>query len=499
MMKQKNIILFLILITFLLKEIFLVALFPIFKGQDEARHYNTIQYLANDKQKICNTKILDSTKQLKQNLNTYNFSDEIKETSLIAQSRKIRGNDYERINFLENSWDGIGEEQAKEKQIPYLQQSCFPDVVHNGNHFSFYHTVMSYWERHFQQKNIFFRFYSLRLISVLLASTIIVLVYYIFLNLGFSSKVSLILTAIFSFHPKIGIYFTNINYDIFLILFWNFNILLTVLILKKGWSWTRGVFYILSFILALATKLTALALVFPLLFLIYLGMKNEVKNKKQKLFIIWLISFFFLLIILLFVSFLKTKIMVNNLFNWSSFKKYLITTIANLGINSNYWGKIKWGGKNSYFSVYIQEIKYLEWLAGIGLLLGCCFKGKLKFFIKKNKFLVELWNMINFKNNIFKKQKKLIVLVIIYLLALQITIRVADYVIYNTVGHGALGMPARYWLPNLSLHLALLVWGWKVLIKKENYLINLLLFFFLWIVLFNFYQVFNVIIPHFYL
>ena len=49
--KNPTFVLILILGVFFLKGVFLATIFPIFGGQDESRHYNTIQYLAEPAEK----------------------------------------------------------------------------------------------------------------------------------------------------------------------------------------------------------------------------------------------------------------------------------------------------------------------------------------------------------------------------------------------------------------------------------------------------------------
>ena len=98
-----NWIICLILVVFFLKDMFLTALFPIFKDQDESRHHNSIQFLNEPKEKTWEIVKKYSDEREKQDLSTYNYSKEIQKTTEMICSDMVRSpKDYENMVFPKN-------------------------------------------------------------------------------------------------------------------------------------------------------------------------------------------------------------------------------------------------------------------------------------------------------------------------------------------------------------------------------------------------------------
>ncbi len=82
---------------------------------------------------------------------------------------------------------------------------------------------------------------------------------------------------------------------------------------------------------------------------------------------------------------------------------------------------------------------------------------------------------------------------------LQFSIRLYDWRVLNDLGEILLGTPGRYFLPNLAAHLILVATGLGYLLRQEKYLEKVLTAGLILMFFFAFYQIFNVILPRFYL
>ncbi len=500
--KSSKFILFIILTAFLFRGVFLVAVFPIFKGQDEARHYNTIQYLSTGKNKVCQNKLDEQEledRQNKQDLSTYRYSDEIREAVLVSQNKQVRGNYYDKVVFT-NNLNGLGEREFKQQQYSKVQRLCPPDVatsMFNKDGFGIYHKFLATVENLLANQNIFVRYDTLRIISVLMGVLFLYLSYQIFLTVGLSKKQSLILTTIISFQPKLAIYFTNINYDVFLIPIWTGFVLLGVRILKSGWNIWRGVGLLALFVLGIKTKPTAVALMGVVVYLmIYSLWKNRKKIKYDKMLLSVAVA-----VSVFGVYFVSKKVDILTLFTMGSFGLYLTKSFSKIyGSSRDYWGAIGWNG-SIWPMIYVKIIWFLEWVAWIGLII---------FIICpwiKNFAKVQLLQFC--KGSTFvrlRKQKKYLWFMLVGIISLQVGIRVADWKVFTESGSLALGTPGRYWLPNIVPHFVLLAMGLKIVTGffkskrlRERYFELSLLVFLVLMILYWSYEVFDVVIPRFYL
>ena len=500
--KSAKFILFIILTAFLFRGIFLVAVFPIFRGQDEARHYNTIQYLANDKQKECQDKInkqdLES-RQDKQDLSTYRYSDEIREVALVSQNKQVRGSYYDKIIFT-NNLNGLGEKKFKQQQHSKTQHLCPPDIassMFNKDNLGIYHKSLRGVENLLINKNIFIRYDVLRIISVLLGIIFLYLAYRIFSVVGFSKRQSLILIAIISFQPKLAIYFTNINYDVFLIPIWTWFVLLGVRILKSGWNIWQGAGLLILFVLGIKTKPTAVALIGVVIYLIIYSLwKNKKKIKYGKILLSVAVA-----VSIFSIYFISRKVDVLTLFTTNSLGLYLGKSFSKIyGSSRDYWGAIGWSG-SIWPMIYVKIIWLVEWVAwlGLGMFIVCLW---VKNYAKAQSLqFCKGWTFVK-----LQKQKKYLWFMLVSILALQVGIRLADWKVFMESGSLILGTPGRYWLPNIVPHFVLLAMGlksiWGFLKNKqlrEKYFELSLLMFLVLMILYWSYEVFSIIIPRFYL
>jgi len=307
--KKPNFLLALLLAVFFLKGVFLAVLFPMFKGQDESRHYNTIQYLAEPQEK--NWEIIDTRNpenkiaQDKERLETYRFSQEIKETIRLTDLNIPRQEFFAKNSF---TLSAVGENEIQIDSLKGLSynQTYPPDILRSQN---FYHRLVLPLEKFFAQENIFVRFYLIRIFSVLLGTLIIFLFYQIIKSAGFSIKNSLLLTSLAVFQPKFSTYLSNINYDALLILAFALFTLAGIWVLKNGFGWKNGSLLLSALALGLLAKGTSIALLLMLLFLIaYQIYKIYQKTADKKKALIYIFTLLFLLILVLWLFSAKYNI-----------------------------------------------------------------------------------------------------------------------------------------------------------------------------------------------
>lgn len=474
--KKPSFILSLILSIFLLKGIFLTAVFPIFSGQDEARHYNTVQYLSEPKEKNWEIKEFYSESKEKEKFETYNFSQEIRGTAGVIRNDTVQSVPYDYLSF-DSGYNGKGEGEINlKKWMPYNEFSK-PEVVSG----SFYHNLVSVLEKFFSEQSILIRFFLIRISSVVLGVFAVWCSYFIAKNIGFSEKNSLILAAIISFQPRFSFYFTNINYDVMLIPAFFLFTLGGVLALKNGISWKNILIMLFAMALGLATKMTGIILL-PIFFilmavLIYRKAKSARINKKY---------FFAALIMVLIPTFLFFhKYDLEDIFgSYKSFKslkigEYLTESsgVGRVMLTSNsYWGNLSW--EDNFISNNFIEI---IWTLALFSLIG------------------SVWFIFSKKKPDFLPEKKYIIFLLFVIFLLQIGIRFADLRIFSNIGTLELGAPGRYFLPNLVSHLILAFVGFGMLLRKREYFDKSLIIGFILMVSFCFFEIFNIIIPRYYL
>lgn len=476
--KKTAIILCLILVTFILKELFLATLFPIFKGQDEARHYNTVQYLAEPEEKTWATDIIREDTLDKSKLDTYRFSEEINKTAISAETEVWRNESYYKSDFTRD-YLGKNEEKINARIWQPVNMDLYPDIVSNTN---LYHKTASFIEKYFAGENILIRFYLVRIFSLLLGTMVILLVYLIAKNAGFTRTNSIVLAAIVSFQPKFGTYAFNINYDALLIPLFSLFTLGGVLYLKNGLNWKNATILFFSVVLGLLTKGSAIVLFAVLLGLLLFEAYKRNYFQRKNIGKSAILAIFFILLIFIF----NQKYSIEKLLPFGSDSP--IRIITSLGeyaaknifdfqpVSQNYWGTIDWN-HDRVFDWAVRFIWIIEFFSAVGLFLYW----KIKQFIP------------------WLPEKKFVLFFLAMIASLQIGIHFFDWVSWRHHGETLVGTPGRYFLPNVASHMILVFVGLGMILKKEKYLnysliVGLVLMFSL-----SMYQIFNVILPRFYL
>jgi len=206
--KKPAFILALILSVFFLKGVFLVAITPIFEGIDEARHFNTIQYLSEPRPITWPLVNRKETEKNAVNIQNYNYSQEIRETASVIGHGEALDDLYTTFSFAQG-YDGKNEMDINNSDWHKYNEYNPPNLAP----ISLYHRLASIIEKTFDSQSIFVRYFLLRIFSVLLGTLTVLFSYFIIKNIGFSAKNSLLLTAIIAFQPRFSIYYANINYD----------------------------------------------------------------------------------------------------------------------------------------------------------------------------------------------------------------------------------------------------------------------------------------------
>jgi len=475
--KKPIFILALILVVFFLKGVFLTALFPIFTGQDEARHYNSIQYINEPENKTWETTKRTHIEK-KETFNDYNFSEEIIKTGRVADFDVFRHELFNTVNFSD-SYDGKNEADINSK--PWRPYNFYDPPDTAGN--SLYHVLGVQIEKIFSRSDIFVRFFSIRIFSVLLGTLAILLAYLIAKNIGLKEKYSLILTAIIAFQPKYAMYSAIINYDVLLIpLFFLFT-LGAVLSLKNGLNWKNFLIMVVAVFAGLFTKGTAIVMLGMFIFLIACHIYKKIKEQKKKISVKFiLLPIISILVIMFFSSY--------NFLELIPYKKSLSETLVSLGqylsesltlgrfglSSRTYWGSLGWFD-NLVENNFTDIVWLIEIIAGAGIIY---------FLFSKKKFT-------------FLPEKKYVIFLLAMIVSLQLGVRIADWKIFMRTGGLDLGTPGRYFLPNLASHIILLFVGLGALLRKERYFKNALILGLILTFSFSMYLTFNVILPRYYL
>jgi len=450
-----------VLAVFFLKGVFLVTVQPIFGGQDEARHYNTIQFLSQPKDTLSlawNNQTKKS--QNKDDLATYRFSEEIKNTATATNTEIIRGDMFNTLIFS-NTSNGIHEVEINKKIWPAINYES-PDAVLGT---PFYHKIASHIEKWLSDQTILIRFYTIRIFSVLLGTIALFFCFLTARTIGFSPKVSLILTALLSFQPKFSLYFTNINYDVLLIPMFFLFTYAGVHALKHGLTLRNILLLVTSIIIATETKATGYILIVILVslvtFLLYKKVEQQTKYFRYSVYGICSVAVLFVMQYLyshFLVSDLSPMQRIESLFSYLSktitFGKFIMPS-------DTYWGILGWTN-NSFLWTAPWGILLLELLTlfGLGLLFfSKTFSQSYPSFLPAKKYVLFLIGMI---------------------VALQLGVRIADWSAFSRLGSMtmSLGTPGRYFLPNLSAHILLIATGLGALLaytKREKHFETVLL------------------------
>lgn len=482
--KKPAFILSLICLVFFLKGVFLAILFPFINGQDEAKHYNTVQFLAEPAEKNWTINSVG-----RGNVNNYffdfNVTEEIKETAKAIDYDNLRHKLNNTQSFT-GGYLGERENEINSKRYSQVNKDYPPAQVKNPH---LYHYIGAQIEKLFSGDSVFTRFYAARIYSVLLGSLCILLFYFIAKKAGLSPKSSLLISAIAAFHPMLAQTSSIITYDILLILAFALFTLSGVLILKKGPGWMNISLLLASLFIGIMAKGTALVLVGPTLFLFLYLVYQKSKSKNKIRFFAYAVSA--LIIFAVIFNFAAA--------NYINIPKFA-STIFHDGIGQaahslDLYIDKSFGG--SRFSLASKTY----WISMVNFIKGDVM----------DKIITAIWTvdiaavagliwLLLFKKNVppYLPEKKYVIFFLVMILALQAGVRFADwrfFIEHNSVEFSTSG---RYYLPNLISHLILVATGIGFLLKKEKFLEIFLALALIAMFISSAYLIFIGIIPRFY-
>lgn len=476
--KNPFFLLALMFVAFLSREIFLAGSFPLFTGQDEARHYNSIQWMSEEQDPNClkETTHRDSM-QDKEDLATYRFSEEIKETSRTAQLSVWREENYRKPVYQSEN-KGLNESIIRESAWSQKTTICPPDIVPAVNTFSFFHWLGNSIEKHgFGDSDILTRFYLIRILSVFLGAITILFAYFATREAGFSSQIGLLIALITSLQPRLSIYTTNINYDVLLIPCFAFFIWAGLRFLRQGFTPLNTSLLAIALFSAVFTKGTGLILIVGILFLgCWTVVKNQSLLKKVRLSS-WIIGGVLILLSLFVINHVYNLLGLFPHFSFSSLFEYLGKSLPRIPSSSeNFWGTVSWNA-STFGSWFVYAIWIIEALALAGLI---------RFFYLK-------------ENLTFVPTKPAVLFCLVMILSLQLGVRLHDWQVFQNTGSLLLGTPGRYFLPTLLPQLILVAVGLGALLRQKLALERILVALALIMLAFNLYTTWLIIIPRFYL
>lgn len=477
-----KIILILILSTFFIKGLFMVALFPIFQGPDEQIHYATIQYYAEPKEKNWPTKILNKANK-SSDISTYNFSEEIIKTAKITKFDEIK---WKRNNtqIFSDTYTGLEENQLIHNTWKQYIDIYPPNITHSTRLYSF---LASTIEILFNSKNILVKFYLVRIFSVVIGTLIIYLSYLISRKIGISPKNSLLIATIISFQPMFSFVSAIINPDILLVFAFTLFLFGSASVLKDGINWKTISIAILSILIGIFTKGPGLFLIIAFYPVLIYKIYQKI-NSKKLLFLIGFIAFPIIILLSLYPFIPKsyTNVFTHNSTEskFTSFSesisRYRQETIK---INSvkdtmlSYWGNFGWLDTKIPRNI-IDIIGVINIIAIVGIII---------FLITKKEKKCKL------------PDKKFIIFFIFLIILLQLAIRFYDWIIFDRIGKISIGTPGRYFLPNIVGHFIVLFIGLAAFFRKEIFLEIILKLSLILMVGLYLCTILNIIIPRYYL
>lgn len=483
LVKKPAFILSLICLVFFLKGVFLAALYPLFFGPDEAKHYNTIQYLSEPKEKDWAINEIGQNIDNKK-IETYNFTEEIEKTALAVNFDDVRWKTHISTPFSQG-WIGQNEKEITGANWSRLNKDYPPSLVGKTK---LYHLLASQIEKFFSDNNLFARFYAIRIFSVFIGTACLLLLYFTAKISGFSPKNSLLITAIIAFQPGFSATASFVNYDILLVFSFSLFILGAVWLIKKGLGIIPIALIISGTIIGIFAKGTAIVLL-PVIAVLAVMVTRRKNISKKKIFY-YILATAAILAVLVFIFELDFNIKgiislphsadsqpQKDILN--SIGEYLSESFSSGRMELTsvvYWGNYRWNNE-ALSQIITKAIWLIEALAALGILTFLLYS-------KKTDFLPE---------------KRVVIIMLITLLALQIGVRFYDWKVFYKTGGFDLGAVGRYFMPTVIAHFTVVFTGIGVVLRKNNYFELALKITLILMTAFSLYSIFNLIIPRFYL
>ncbi len=471
-----------LLFVFLAKGAIFSLSLPFFQGPDEQLHYATIQYRAEPTEK--NWPLRHMVRTIDGgDISTYHFSEETIKSAQATQFDEVKFQNENTQTFTQSS-TGINEPMIAESSWKRYIDTYQSDVSGTS---SFYYSFGTQMEKLFSHQSILFRFFSIRLFSVILGTLVILLAYLTTRKIGFSAWHSLIVASLVAFQPMLATTAAQVNIDIALIFSFSLFIYAAVSLLRDGWRWSWIALLIFSAGLGLYSKGPGLILIVCALpLLIFVAYRHFTQISKRNFFLgLFLAGSFIFGLTFTFVpaSYLASITNITATSHFSSpsesISRYFDKTIRQGALRdteASYWGHFGWldtkvSGRT------IDIIWTLEIIAWIGAIL---------FLISKKQIG-------------YLPEKKYIVFSVGIIIALELAIRFYDWRVFDVTKQILIGTPGRYFLPNIIPHIILMVTGLGYFTRNKKQFDTLLKVLLILMILFSLYAMFDIIIPRYYL
>jgi hypothetical protein len=513
--QKPNALLGLILLVFFLKGLVFALIIPVFQGSDEYIHYATVQYLAEPKDK---TWPIETEKRLTQDtkdIPSYHFTNEIIAFSRLTESWNLSGEPHNRQVF---DYALIEKNEKEMRSGKYLSRiSTYPpDIVTKTN---LAHQIAAWGEKLMAEKDFFFRYFTLRFLAIFYGIITLLCAYYISLWSGMKKKHALLITGIIAFQPMFSATTAIINYDPLLIAMFSLFLLCGTSIIVHGPRYWNFIGLFIFAFGAVSTKGTGGILLVFAIGLVFWVLRRYFKllSKMQKgtIFLV-LVALFILLLFFSPLNYNSTFSVFKRADVGSALANYFNNNIFDWGkierTQNTYWGTFGWLDTQLHPSV-LYGIILIELSSFLGLLLLVLYQfrnwrpfQKLAALLKKGqKFLPAIFSRAcsKIKNNItaektFLPKPELLIFFAASTILLQLAIRFYDWVGIFSNGEGV-GLPGRYFLPNIIPHFIFLATGFGALSKNARVFEIILKTIFLLMVLLCLYAIFLIIIPRYYL
>lgn len=480
--KKSYFLLALILLVFLLKGAVFATLLPFLQGFDEDKHFATVQYYAEPKEKTW--EITRTGKKAGgtnfNDLNTYNLSEEEIQTSKVINFGSLRINSLNTPPYLDGQF---GEDEQKIIGMPWQKYiDKYPPAI--TGHQPLYYLLTSPIIKMLWDKDIFTRFFAVRLFSILFGILTILLAFLIAKKIGFPEKISLLITAIVAFQPLFSQTSSTINTDNLLTLAFTLFIFGGVSILKDGINWKNSTIALIAVLAGVFIKAPGVVMVPVAYFLFLYAFYKKLQIKKSR----FILGAIIISLLLVFLAYLISPYSLQTLLAYGkashfsstseSITSYFATSFKKFtSFELSYWGIF--GLLNAPISHYLLYVIWpIELIALAGILI---------YLLKKNPA------------SFFNPDKKIILFLLAITLALQFGVRFADWRIFDGRGSLILNIYGRYFVPTIVSHFLLIAIGYLVIFRKEKNYENFFKLMLILMVLLLAYSIFNVIIPRYYL
>lgn len=506
-----NICIVLLLLVFILKGLFFVAIIPIFQGSDEYIHYATVQYLAEPKEKTWPITNKQRSETDTKNIPAFYYTQEIAGFSTLTESWNLAGAPHNTQNFAPEKIQNIENEMKSGKFLPYIDRYP-PDIIPKETNLA--HRIGSFIEKALAKENIFERYFSVRAFSVFYGLTIVLCAYFIALWSGMKKEHSFFIAGIVAFQPMLTATTSIINYDPLLIAAFSIFFLGAASVLAHKLRLSNVMVMIAATIIAIYTKGTGGALIILTAGMIVWGLHKRfsIFKKINAPVAIGIIT----IIVAIFFAFAPTQYLdifttisrngKDHLSLWESLSSYFTDNLFDSGkftrTSTTYWGTFGWLDTQLHETV-IKVIQLIQFVSVLGLIILVLsrWKKSLEHFAKLKKYIPEkiqtFFKTVS-EEKTFLPKKHFLIFFAIAIFLLQLVIRFYDWRGEYTSNEG-IGAPGRYFLPNIIPHFMLVATGLGVFAKSSRAFGVILKTIFISMILLCLYSIFLIIIPRYYL